>query len=119
VLIATDLGLAVLIGSIPLAATLGLLRMEWLYVVGFLSTSLTFTAGLAAIAFLPALVGRERLVELPTRRTRVGRPGLHRHRQAVDRGPPGLEGRGGASSTSSARSVGAAWRHGGLADDLV
>jgi MFS family permease len=63
VLIATDLGLAVLIGSIPLAATLGLLRMEWLYVVGFLSTSLTFTAGLAAIAFLPALVGRERLVE--------------------------------------------------------
>jgi hypothetical protein len=62
VLIATDLGLAALIGSIPFAATLGLLRMEWLYVIGFLAPSLAFTSGLAATAFLHTLIGRERLV---------------------------------------------------------
>ncbi len=35
ILIATDLGRALLLGSVPLAALLGLLRIEQLYVVAF------------------------------------------------------------------------------------
>jgi MFS family permease len=63
VLLSTDLALALVIGSVPVAAALGLLGMEWLYVVAFCSTALSFTAGLAGTAFLPRLVGREHLVE--------------------------------------------------------
>jgi MFS family permease len=62
-LIATDLGQAVLLGWIPLAAVLGLLRMEQVYVVAFLVGCLVVLSGLAGVAYLPVLVGRSRLVE--------------------------------------------------------
>jgi hypothetical protein len=63
ILVGSDLGRAVLLGSIPVLALLGLLRMEALYVVAFLSRigALCFVA--AALAFVPALVARERLVD--------------------------------------------------------
>ncbi len=68
-LIATDLGQAVLLGWIPFAATLGVLRMEQLYVVGFLVGCLVVVSGLAGVAYLAALVGRGRLVAANSRLT--------------------------------------------------
>jgi len=62
-LIATDLGQAILLGWVPLAAVLGLLRTEQVYVVAFLAGCLVVVSGLAGVAYLPTLVGRSRLVE--------------------------------------------------------
>lgn len=63
ILIGADVGRALLYGSIPLAAVLGLLRIEWLLVVAFLGSLLTLSFDLAHRAYLPSLVGRENLVE--------------------------------------------------------
>lgn len=63
ILIAADLGQAMLLTTIPLAATLGLLQMEQLYLVGFLGGTLAVFADVAGTSYLPAVVGRERLVE--------------------------------------------------------
>jgi len=63
VLIAADLGRAVLLASIPAAALLRLLTMGQLYVVGFLVGTLSLLFGLAYQSFLPSVVGRDRLVE--------------------------------------------------------
>jgi MFS family permease len=62
-LMASDLGRAVLLGSIPLAAALGLLRMGYLYGVAFLVGVLTVLFEVTYVAFLPALVRRDHLVE--------------------------------------------------------
>src|SRR5262249_52329317 len=63
ILIAADLGRAVLLGSIPAAALLGVLRIEHLVLVAFLVGALTLCFEVADQAYLPTLVGRDELVE--------------------------------------------------------
>lgn len=63
ILIATNLGRALLLGSIPVAAVLGQLRIEHLYVVGFGVGTLSVFFNTAYFAFLPTLIKREQLVE--------------------------------------------------------
>src|SRR5712691_6566574 len=63
ILIVADIGRAVLLGSIPLAAVLGVLRIEQLYLVGLCTGVLTVFFDVAYQAYLPALVNREHLVE--------------------------------------------------------
>ena len=62
-LIAADLGRMLLLGLIPLAAWLGFLRIEYLYVVGLLVGVLTVLFDIAITSYLPSLVPREALVE--------------------------------------------------------
>jgi MFS family permease len=62
VMIAADVGRALLLLSIPVAAALELLDMAHLYVVLFLSGVCTTLAEVASASYLPSLVGRERLV---------------------------------------------------------
>src|SRR5947209_5675974 len=63
VLIATDLGRALLLGTIPLAAFLHVLRIEQLYIVGALIGILTVFFNIADESFLPSLIPVEDLVE--------------------------------------------------------
>ena len=63
ILIGTDLGFAVLAGSIPVAAFLGLLRIEQLYLVQFFSGVLAEFSVVTHMAFLPSLAERHQLVE--------------------------------------------------------
>ena len=63
ILIVADVGRALLLGSIPLAALLGTLRIEQLYIVAALVSILTIFFDVAYQAHLPALVRREQLVE--------------------------------------------------------
>jgi MFS family permease len=63
IMIATDIGRAVLLGSIPLAALGGVLRIEQLYVVAFLAAILSTFFNVADRAYLPTLVDTERLVD--------------------------------------------------------
>ncbi|HEX5503453.1 MAG TPA: MFS transporter [Thermomicrobiales bacterium] len=62
-LIAADLGRALLLGSIPVVALFGYLRIEQLYLIGFLVGTLTVIFDVAYQSYLPTLVGRQRLVE--------------------------------------------------------
>jgi len=62
-LIGANLGRAALLGSIPLAASLGLLRLDVLYVVAFAAGTLAVIFSVAYSAFLPSLVAPEHLVE--------------------------------------------------------
>lgn len=62
-LIVADLARAVLLLSIPLAAVLGLLRIEQLYLVAALVGILTVLFEVANQSFLPGLVAREQIVE--------------------------------------------------------
>ncbi len=62
ILIGADLGRAILLGSIPAAALLGLLRIEHLYVVAFLVGILTVFFDVAYQSYLPSLVRREELI---------------------------------------------------------
>jgi hypothetical protein len=59
----TDLGRAVLLGSLPLAAVMGLLQLEMLLVVVFAAGLLTALFEVAYYAYLPTLVTRDELVE--------------------------------------------------------
>jgi predicted MFS family arabinose efflux permease len=61
--IAADCGSALVIATIPAAALLGVLRLEHLYVVTFLAGCCTVFARLSVSAMLPALVGRQNLLE--------------------------------------------------------
>ena len=63
ILIVADVGRAILLGSIPVAALLGVLRIEQLYAVGLLSGVLTVFFDVAYQAYLPVLVSRDHLVE--------------------------------------------------------
>jgi MFS family permease len=63
VLIVGDVGRALALATIPLAALAGVLRMSQLYVVGFLAGVLTVFFDVAYQAYLPALVERRQLVE--------------------------------------------------------
>jgi Na+/melibiose symporter-like transporter len=67
ILIVADIGRAVVLGSIPLVALLGALTMGYLYGVAFLAGALTILFEVAYLAFMPALVGRERLVDANAR----------------------------------------------------
>ncbi|MCL5998600.1 MAG: MFS transporter [Chloroflexi bacterium] len=62
-LIAADLGRAGLLASIPLAALLGVLRIEHLYAVAGLAGVLTVLFDVAYQSYLPSLVQREHIVE--------------------------------------------------------
>src|ERR687885_2973721 len=63
VLIASHLGRALLLASIPAAAVLGWLRIEQLYVVTLALGSLMIFSDAAYQALLPTLVSREDLVD--------------------------------------------------------
>ncbi len=62
-LILADTGRLLLLGSIPLIAWLGLLRIEYLYIIGLLVGVLTLLFDLSITSFLPSLVTREQLVD--------------------------------------------------------
>lgn len=63
VMVAADLGRALLLASIPAAALLGLLRVEQLYLVAFLAGVLTLFFDVVYQSYLPTLVRSEQLVE--------------------------------------------------------
>ena len=63
ILVAGDLGRAVLLGSIPVAALLGLLGMPQLYVVGFLVGTLTVLFDIAYQAYVPSIITPDRLLD--------------------------------------------------------
>jgi MFS family permease len=63
ILIATDLARAGLLLSVPLAAWFGLLRIEQMYLVAFVTGTLGVFFEIAHYAYVPALVGRDRVVE--------------------------------------------------------
>lgn len=63
VMVAADLGRAVLLGSIPIAAVFGVLTLWQLYAVVLLTGCLTVFFDVAYQSYLPFLVGREYVVE--------------------------------------------------------
>src|SRR5437867_8121574 len=63
VLILADAGRALLVGSIPVAALLGVLRIDVLYVVALLVGVLTVFFDVAYLAYVPSLVPRDSLTE--------------------------------------------------------
>jgi len=63
ILIAGDLGRALLLGSIPIAAILGQLHIEHLYLVVFGVGTFSVFYSTASYAFLPTLIKREQLME--------------------------------------------------------
>jgi MFS family permease len=62
-MIAVDIGRAVILGMIPLAALLRILHIEQLYIVALAVGILTMIFELAYQAYLPGLVGKQHLVE--------------------------------------------------------
>lgn len=62
-LIAADLGRAALVATIPLAAVLGVLRLELLYLVAFPVGCLALIFEVGYRSYLPSLVRREQLVD--------------------------------------------------------
>ena len=62
-LIATDLGRALILSTIPLAALLGVLGIWQLYIVAALAGMLTVIFTVASSAYLPSLIPQESLVE--------------------------------------------------------
>jgi MFS family permease len=67
VIVATQLASAAVLGTVPLAAALHVLSIGQLCVVAFLAGTASSFFGIAQFSFLPALVGRERLVEANAR----------------------------------------------------
>jgi predicted MFS family arabinose efflux permease len=65
-MIACNLGRALLLGSIPAAAVAGVLGMPLLYAVALLTGTLTVFFDIAYLAYVPGLVGRERLLRANT-----------------------------------------------------
>jgi MFS family permease len=63
ILIAADLGRALLVGSIPVAALLGQLSLTYLAAVAAATGALTVIFDVAYGAYLPSLVAREHLLE--------------------------------------------------------
>jgi MFS family permease len=63
IIVGADLGMAFLAFSIPAASALGLLRLEYLYAVQFLSGALSILGEVAMMAYLPSVVRRAQLVE--------------------------------------------------------
>jgi MFS family permease len=63
ILMAADLGRALLLGSVPLVAIIGALSMGYLYGIAFLVGGLSVIFDTAYLAFLPALVSRSSLMD--------------------------------------------------------
>ena len=63
ILIAADMGRALLLGSVPAAALLGSLRIGQVYLVGFLTGLLGVFFQVAYASYVPVLVGRRELIE--------------------------------------------------------
>lgn len=63
ILVGADLGCAILLASIPLAALLGVVTFPHLWGVAFAVSTLTVFSSLASISILPALVTKTQLVE--------------------------------------------------------
>jgi predicted MFS family arabinose efflux permease len=63
ILIGVDLGRAVVLATVPLAAVAGLLRMEQLYLVTLVISVLTIFFDVAYQSYLPSLVSREELID--------------------------------------------------------
>lgn len=63
ILVVTDLGRAALLGSIPLLALFGALRMEYLYAAALLVGVCTLFFDVAATSYVPSLVDRNDLLE--------------------------------------------------------
>jgi MFS family permease len=63
VLVVADLGRALLLGTIPVLGVGGVLRIEHLYAVAFLTGIGTLLFEIAAQSLVPALVGRDELVQ--------------------------------------------------------
>jgi MFS family permease len=66
-LIATDLGQAALLATIPVAAAFGVLSLIQLYLVAFLTGTLVVFNEVAQYAYVPALVGRDQIVAANSR----------------------------------------------------
>jgi MFS family permease len=62
IMVAADLGRALLLGSIPVAAVLGLLGMWQLVVVAFFAATLSVFFNTASTAYLPTIVPTDRLI---------------------------------------------------------
>lgn len=63
ILVVADVGRAFLLVSIPIAALLGMLGLEQLYMVAFLEAALDIFFDLAAISFVPVVLSRKLLIE--------------------------------------------------------
>jgi MFS family permease len=84
ILVAADIGRALLLSSIPVAHWLGVLTIWQLYVVGFAVGFLTVFFDVSYQSYLPALVGREQVVD--------GNSKLEISRAAANIGGPGIAG---------------------------
>jgi MFS family permease len=82
VLIGADIGRALVLGSLPLAAVIGTVTYVQLCVVGFVAGTLTVCFDVSYQSYLPALVDREHLVdanaklELSNSGSQIAGPGL-------------------------------------------
>src|SRR5438093_3803223 len=63
IMVSADLGRAAALGSIPLAALVGHVTLAQLYVVGFVTGTLTVFFDVSYQSYLPSLVARNQLVE--------------------------------------------------------
>src|SRR5439155_25457483 len=84
IMVIADLGRAAALGSIPLAALIGHVALAQLYVVGFVTGTLTVFFDVSYQSYLPSLVVRNQLVE--------GNSKLEISRSAAQIGGPGLGG---------------------------
>ena len=62
-LVAADLGRAVVLGMIPLSAALGRLTIEYLYVIAAAGAILTILFDVSYQAYLPSLISRDNILE--------------------------------------------------------
>lgn len=62
VLFLSNMGRALLLALIPILSVIGVLRMEWLYTIAFLTGVCTVFFDIAYQSYLPTLVSREQLV---------------------------------------------------------
>jgi predicted MFS family arabinose efflux permease len=84
ILIASDLGRAVALATVPIVYALGALTMGQLYVVVFVTGVMTVFFDVAYMSYLPSLVEREQLID--------GNSKLEISRSAAQLGGPGLAG---------------------------
>lgn len=69
IMIAADIGRALVLASIPLAWAFDVLRIEHLYVVAFFTGTFTFAFDVAYRSYLPTLVQRDELIEANSKLT--------------------------------------------------
>ena len=62
VMIVADVGRAIMLGTIPFLADAGLLHVWWVYVVGFMNSTLAIAFNTSEFASIPHLVDRDNLV---------------------------------------------------------